>query len=101
MRNLAMKNPRSLPLLGLALIAALASAQSKVEWNGKYNIPVAPTGLKARPLPDHPVVFDTAEGQNIRVVVVTKALEYPWSLAFLPDGNMLVKSMACAGSWRR
>jgi glucose/arabinose dehydrogenase len=90
MRNLAMKIPGSLPLLGLAFIAALASAQSKVEWNGKFNIPVAPTGLKARPLPDHPVVFDTAEGQNIRVVVVTKALEYPWSLAFLPDGNMLV-----------
>jgi glucose/arabinose dehydrogenase len=85
-----MKNPRSLPLFGLALIAALASAQSKVEWNSKYNIPVAPTGLAARPLPGHPVVFDTAEGQNIRVVVVAKGLEYPFSLAFLPDGGMLV-----------
>src|SRR5580698_11609079 len=54
------------------------------------HIRVAPTCLAARPLPDHPVEFDTAEGQKIRVVVVTKALEYPWALAFLPDGSMLV-----------
>src|SRR5580658_6222610 len=85
-----MQNPRSLALLGLGLIAAAASAQQKVQWDSKFNIPVAPTGLAHRPLPDHPVVFDTAEGQNIRVVVVTKALEYPWSMAFLPDGSMLV-----------
>ena len=38
--------------------------------------------------------FDTAEGQKIRVVVVTKALEYPWSAAFLPDGSMLVTERA-------
>ena len=83
-----MQNPRSLALLGL--IAAAASAQQKVQWDSKFNIPIAPTGLAHRPLPDHPVVFDTAEGQNIRVVVVTKALEYPWAMAFLPDGSMLV-----------
>jgi aldose sugar dehydrogenase len=78
-------------LLALGLIAAVASAQnSKVEWNAKFNIPVAPTGLKPHPLPDHPVVYDTAEGQNIRVVVMAKGLEYPWSIAFLPDGGMLV-----------
>ena len=92
-----MRNPRSLALPGLLLAAATAFAQSnaasapsKVQWDSKYNIPVAPTGLAHRPLPDHPVVFDTAEGQNIRVVVVTKALEYPWSAVFLPDGSMLV-----------
>jgi aldose sugar dehydrogenase len=85
-----MRNPRSLALFGLALFTTLASAQQKVPWDSKYNIPIAPTGLAHRPLPDHPVVFDTAEGQNIRVVVVTKALEFPWSMAFLPDGSMLV-----------
>jgi aldose sugar dehydrogenase len=86
-----MQNPRSLALLSLSLIAsAAASAQQKVQWDSKFNIPIAPTGLAHRPLPDHPVVFDTAEGQNIRVVVVTKALEYPWAMAFLPDGSMLV-----------
>jgi aldose sugar dehydrogenase len=85
-----MWNPRFLALLSLAIISTAASAQQKVQWDSKYNIPVAPTGLAHRPLPDHPMLFDTAEGQNIRVVVVTKALEYPWSLAFLPDGSMLV-----------
>jgi len=92
-----MKNPRSLALFAgvLALSATAAFAQSasapyKAEWNAKFNIPVAPTGLKHHPLPDHPVVFDTAEGQDIRVVVVTKDLEYPTSAAFLPDGSMLV-----------
>ncbi|HTC88943.1 MAG TPA: PQQ-dependent sugar dehydrogenase, partial [Bryobacteraceae bacterium] len=85
-----MKSPRSLALFGLTLIATAATAQQKVQWDSKFNIPVAPTGLAHRPLPDHPVVFDTGEGQNIRVVVVTKALEYPWSMAFLPDGSMLV-----------
>jgi aldose sugar dehydrogenase len=82
-----MTKPR---LLALFLMATAAFAQSKVQWNSKFNIPVAPTGLAHRPLPDHPVVFDTAEGQNIRVAVVTKALEYPTSAVFLPDGSMLV-----------
>jgi glucose/arabinose dehydrogenase len=82
--------------LVLVLVAAfssqIASGQQKVAFEN--NIPVAPRGLDARPLPDKPVEFDTAEGQKIRVVVVTKALEYPWSLAFLPDGSMLVAERA-------
>jgi aldose sugar dehydrogenase len=92
-----MWNPRSIvPLSSIALVGIalaglqLASAQQKVQWDSKFNIPIAPTGLAARPLPDHPVVFDTAEGQKIRVVVVSKELEYPWALTFLPDGSMLV-----------
>ena len=41
------------------------------------------------PLPDGPVVFDTSEQHKIRVSI-TKGLSHPWSIAFLPDGNMLV-----------
>lgn len=63
-------------------------SQQKVPF--KNGIPVAPTGLEPRPLPDKPLEFDTAEGQKIRVVPVTTGLEYPFSLAFLPDGSMLV-----------
>jgi aldose sugar dehydrogenase len=85
-----MWNPRSFSLAALSLAAVVASAQQKVPFDPKFNIPVAPTGLAHRPLPDHPMEFDTAEGQKIRVVVVTKGLEYPWSAAFLPDGSMLV-----------
>jgi glucose/arabinose dehydrogenase len=36
------------------------------------------------------VIYDTAEGQRIRVVVYASGLSHPWSAAFLPDGAMLV-----------
>jgi len=35
-------------------------------------------------------VFDTATKQRIRVVTVAGGLFHPWSIAFLPDGAMLV-----------
>src|SRR5712671_7376627 len=79
-------------LLAASISTVTGFAQQTVPF--KNGIPVAPAGLAARALPDKPMVFDTAEGQDIRVVVVTKALEYPWSLAFLPDGNMLVTERA-------
>lgn len=66
----------------------VGSGQQTVPFEN--NIPVAPRGLTARPLPDKPIEFDTAEGQKIRVVVVTKALSFPWSFVFLPDGSMLI-----------
>jgi aldose sugar dehydrogenase len=72
----------------LVASCALLPAQQKVPFNN--GIPVAPKGLEARPLPDKPMVFDTAEGQKIRVVVLTKALEFPWAMTFLPDGSLLV-----------
>jgi glucose/arabinose dehydrogenase len=64
------------------------SAQQTVPF--RNNIPVAPTGISARPLPAKPVEYDTAEGQKIRVVVYARGLTYPWSMAFLPGGNILV-----------
>src|SRR5260370_34264177 len=73
--------------LAVLLGATVGSSQQKVPF--EKGIPVAPKGLAARPLPDKPMEFDTAEGQKIRVVA-TKGLEYPWALAFLPDGSMLI-----------
>jgi glucose/arabinose dehydrogenase len=49
-----------------------------------------PVSLPVLPLGTGPFVLDTAEQHKIRLVVVTKGLEHPWSLAFLPDGRVLV-----------
>lgn len=49
-----------------------------------------PIGVPVAPLGNGPFVFDTAEQHKIRVSVVAKGLEHPWSLVFLPDGSMLV-----------
>lgn len=76
-------------LIGLlALTGATGIAQQRVEFRG--NIPVAPTGLKSRPLPEEPLVLDTAEGMDIRVVVFARGLSFPFAMAFLPDGDILV-----------
>jgi len=86
-------------VLCLVLVGVLVTAgaragagQQKVPFQG--GIPVAPTGLAGRKLPEKLPEYDTAEGQRIRVVAVTRALEFPWSLAFLPDGSMLVTERA-------
>jgi glucose/arabinose dehydrogenase len=41
------------------------------------------------PFPDAPQVFETL-GPSIRVVPIAKGLANPWSIAFLPNGDMLV-----------
>jgi len=74
----------------MLLAAAAGYGQQKVPFDDKFHIPVAPTGLAHRPLPKLPMEFDTAEGMRIRVVAVTRSLEFPISLAFLPDGGILV-----------
>jgi len=74
------------------LSAAAAFGQHDVPF--ERGIPVAPKGLAHRKLPQLPIEYDTAEGQRIRVSAVTRDLEYPYSLAFLPDSGMLVTERA-------
>jgi len=85
--------------LALLLVATaglqVGSGQQKVPMMpGGLGIPMAPRGLwpngTGRKLPTTPMIYDTAEGQKIRVVIVTKALAFPWSLAFTPSGDILV-----------
>lgn len=49
-----------------------------------------PIGIPHVALGAGPFVFDTGEQHKIRVVVVARGIPHPWSLAFLPDGNMLI-----------
>ena len=70
----------------------LAQAQQSVPF--RFGNPVAPEGLAGKPLPDGPFEYPTAEEQDIRVVVVTKELEFPYNLEFLPDGTLLVTERA-------
>jgi aldose sugar dehydrogenase len=73
----------------IVIAAATAFAQQRAQQQQ------APRpGITVPPLGDGPFVFDTAEQHKIRVVVLTKGLSHPWSLAFLPDGNMLITERA-------
>jgi glucose/arabinose dehydrogenase len=72
----------------VAALSAMIRAQQVVPFRG--DIPVPPQGIPAVPLPDKPVAYHTAEGQEIRVAVLVRGLAHPWGIAFLPDGAMLV-----------
>ena len=68
---------RSLLALSLAALASpLALAQREVPF--RMGSPVAPSGLADKPLGDGPFEYATGEGQNIRVMVLTKELSFPY-----------------------
>jgi len=90
---------------GAALVLACFAATSVLpaqETQKKYPYPVVrdqrgviPPGPKVAPydspaLGNGPFTFETYEQRRIRVSVVTKGLSHPWSLAFLPGGDMLI-----------
>jgi aldose sugar dehydrogenase len=70
-----------------ASVAVSAQAEQKAAFANGF--PVAPTGLSGQPLPKGPFTYRTAEQQDIRVTVLAGGLEYPYSLAFLPNGDLL------------
>src|SRR2546425_421094 len=89
---------RRLPMRAIALNSALlfvllAAAESAQGQRGRGPLP-PPIGVAAVALPDGPLVVDTAEQHKIRVVPLIRGLSHPWSLAFLPDGSMLVTERA-------
>ena len=65
----------------------LAAQQAVPFENG---VPVAPAGFEPQEIPAAPIEYNTAEVMRIRVVPVARGLVNPWSLAFLPDGTLLV-----------
>jgi glucose/arabinose dehydrogenase len=64
------------------------AAQQEVPMRG--TTPVAPQGIKIPPLPDAPVRYETAEGQNIRVSVFARGFTNGWSMAWVSDDTILV-----------
>src|SRR2546423_10599879 len=77
-------------LLMVATIVALALVVPAAQQQGAAG-PTAPPGINwpSPPLPDGPIVLDTGIQHQVRLVV-TKGLNQPWSMAFLPDGGILV-----------
>jgi glucose/arabinose dehydrogenase len=74
-------------VLAAIVIGAAAFAQ-------QTQTPTPRPGIAGPPLGDGPFVFDTGEQHKIRVVVLSKDLSHPWSMAFLPDGAILITERA-------
>jgi glucose/arabinose dehydrogenase len=78
-------------IVGALLAAALATASAHAQQNVPFanGIPVAPE-MPLRPMPTQPVEYPTAEGMRIKVSVVTRGIEHPWSIAFVSNDVWLV-----------
>ena len=67
------------------VVALMLTAASEV-WTQRG----APIGVPRAALGDGPWVLDTAEQHKIKVSIVAGGLANPWSLAWLPNGDMLI-----------
>ena len=91
--------------VGAALVltcgAAIEITRAQEQTKKKYPYPTCATARGDSAGPEGPAVqqpaarrrpvqFETYEQRNIRVSVVTKGLSHPWSVAFLPGGDMLI-----------
>ena len=85
----------------LILLTALISAgavSGRQHQHGQTIAPheqngdVAPTPIRWEPpaLPRRSVEFESAEERKLRLTILTKDLEQPWAIAFLPDGDFLI-----------
>ena len=82
----------------LLALAAAAQAQSPSFPLDPETVPAAIPGIPpgvgwpSPPLGTGPFLVESVrpEHRNLRVVVVARGLEQPWSIAFLPGGDMLV-----------
>jgi len=93
-----MKSHRLSWALAFGVLLALAggraqqpAAPQNKDAKGKGKAPTAPPPINwpSPALSDGPIVLDTGIQHKIRLIV-TKGLNQPWSMAFLPDGAILV-----------
>jgi aldose sugar dehydrogenase len=81
-----MSGKRAVSVLGVA--AALAACALLLVPT--LQAQQAPVGIAAVALTEPEYVFDTAEQHRLRVTVVAKGLNHPFSIALLPDGDALI-----------
>jgi aldose sugar dehydrogenase len=77
-----------LTMMCLSAVPSWLAAQQAVPFEN--GVPVAPAGFEPQAIPEAAIEYNTAEVMRIRVVPVARGLVNPWSLAFLPDGTLLV-----------
>src|SRR5262249_53473119 len=94
-RRIVMKAPNLIGLIVAALMLLLVGsviaqqpAAQRGQAGGRGGTPAAII-WPSPPLPEGPIVLDTGIQRQIRLIV-TKGLNQPWSMAFLPDGSILV-----------
>lgn len=94
-----MRRRYSIGLFVVILAIALGGVRGRAQTAGKQAAPARPATAPppiiwpSPPLPDGPIILDTAVQHQIRLTV-TKGLNQPWSMAFLPDGGILVTERA-------
>jgi aldose sugar dehydrogenase len=89
-----MKYAASVCLL-IALVSVAAAqrggmGQTIAPHELRASVAPAPIIWDTPELEERTIKFESAEERELRLVVMTNELEQPWSLAFLPDGTMLV-----------
>jgi len=72
-----------------AILALMAVAATEV-WTQQRGAGPAPIGVPRAPLGAGPWVLDTAEQHKIKVSIVAGGLANPWSMAWLPNGDILI-----------
>jgi glucose/arabinose dehydrogenase len=79
-----------------AVLAASTAPAGKLEPDGAPDRQTDGPGVPppivwpAPPLGKGPFRIESAEERHLRVMIVARGLEQPWSIAFLPDGSMFV-----------